>query len=399
MASKHRSPSPASVALAGVLSLAVAMGIGRFAFTPQLPLMVQEGHLDVAQGGWLAAANYAGYLVGALTASRLRASAGLLALSSLAAVAFSTAAMALPGSMLWAELRFGSGVCSAWVFVATSVWCLGALAQQQRQDLSSSVYAGVGAGIAVVGLYCLGAAIAGVRSQLIWLHLGLLATAACVPVFLVVRSLENEPLARPCAAGPDRPIPAGTVGLVGAYGIMGFGYILPATFLPVLARSVVADPAVFGLAWPVFGATAAVSTWMAGALMRRASRLHVWASCQALMGAGTLLPSLWPHIASFVISAVLVGGTFMVITLAGVQEIRARVTWNPGVWVGHLSAGFALGQLAGPVVSALLLSQAAIAAHALDMGLQAAALCLFASAAWLWRQASPLTFNKEATNE
>jgi hypothetical protein len=98
-------------------------------------------------------------------------------------------------------------------------------------------------------------------------------------------------------------------------------------------------------------------------------------------------------------SAVLVGGTFMVITLAGVQEIRARVVWNPGVWVGHLTAAFALGQIAGPVMSAFLLSQAAIAAHALDMGLQAAALCLFASAAWLWRQACPKTSNKEAKNE
>jgi hypothetical protein len=46
------------------------MGIGRFAFTPLLPLMARDGQLDLAAGGWLAAANYAGYLPGALTASR-----------------------------------------------------------------------------------------------------------------------------------------------------------------------------------------------------------------------------------------------------------------------------------------------------------------------------------------
>ena len=33
-------PSAAAVTLAGILSLAVAMGIGRFAFTPLLPLMI-----------------------------------------------------------------------------------------------------------------------------------------------------------------------------------------------------------------------------------------------------------------------------------------------------------------------------------------------------------------------
>ena len=45
--------------------------------------------------------------------------------------------------------------------------------------------------------------------------------------------------------------------------MLGFGYILPATFLPVLAREVVDDPQVFGLAWPVFGIAAALSTFAA----------------------------------------------------------------------------------------------------------------------------------------
>src|SRR5258706_15198584 len=52
----------------GMLALAVAMGIGRFAFTPLLPLMQDEYGLTVAGGTWLATANYAGYLAGALVA-------------------------------------------------------------------------------------------------------------------------------------------------------------------------------------------------------------------------------------------------------------------------------------------------------------------------------------------
>src|SRR5690348_5237453 len=87
--------------LAGLLSLAAAMGIGRFAFTPMLPLMLREDLLDVAQGGWLAAANYAGYLAGALTASRLPLRSGALTIVGLLATAASTAAMALPLPLLW----------------------------------------------------------------------------------------------------------------------------------------------------------------------------------------------------------------------------------------------------------------------------------------------------------
>src|SRR6185369_3604745 len=70
-------PAPASngamnfTALAGLLSLAAAMGIGRFAFTPLLPLMLREGQLDVAAGGWIAAANYVGYFAGAMSAARV----------------------------------------------------------------------------------------------------------------------------------------------------------------------------------------------------------------------------------------------------------------------------------------------------------------------------------------
>ena len=60
-----------AVALAGAMTLAVAMGIGRFAFTPLLPLMMRDGQIDAAGGAALAVANYLGYLVGALSAGRL----------------------------------------------------------------------------------------------------------------------------------------------------------------------------------------------------------------------------------------------------------------------------------------------------------------------------------------
>src|SRR5580765_222659 len=264
MTTQERPINPALLALAGALSLAAAMGIGRFAFTPVLPLMLDENLLDVERGGWLAAANYAGYLAGALSASRLPLRAGALAVVALIATATLTAAMALPLPVLWLPLRFLAGAASAWVFGATSVWCLGALAERGAAWASGWVYAGVGVGIALAGTHCLLAAAAGVRSQPLWLQLGGLALVLALPVFWVLARLER-------VASPARPLdrsgsPAAigsTRGIVVCYGIMGFGYILPATFLPVLARSVVDDPRVFGLAWPIFGATAALSTLVA----------------------------------------------------------------------------------------------------------------------------------------
>ncbi|HSI54726.1 MAG TPA: YbfB/YjiJ family MFS transporter, partial [Ramlibacter sp.] len=176
----------------------------------------------------------------------------------------------------------------------------------------------------------------------------------------------------------------GTTGLVACYGVLGFGYILPATFLPVLARSVIEDPRIFGLAWPVFGAMAAVSTVVAGRWMRPASRLQVWAVSHLLMGVGVLLPSVWPGGVAIALSALLVGGTFMVITMAGVQEIRARAVGDPTALVGRMTAAFATGQIAGPIASSLLLRYTA--ANGLNLALQLGAGALLLTAAWLWRQ-------------
>ncbi|MBU6466133.1 MAG: YbfB/YjiJ family MFS transporter, partial [Burkholderiales bacterium] len=61
--------SPWTIVITGLVSLAIAMGIGRFAFTPLMPLMLRDGSLDAVTGTEWAGANYIGYLVGALTAS------------------------------------------------------------------------------------------------------------------------------------------------------------------------------------------------------------------------------------------------------------------------------------------------------------------------------------------
>ena len=392
----HRSPPAWAVGLAGLVSLAVAMGIGRFAFTPMLPLMVQAGQLDLGAGGWLAAANYAGYLAGALTAARTGWSAQRLAVVALVATAALTAAMALSApAVVWAALRFLAGMASAWAFVATSIWCLGALANSSSTAWSSALYAGVGTGIAVTGLLCLVGATAGVSAPALWLQLAVLSLVLLVPVFGVLARLQ-----RGTAQAASRPrgaaAPAGSWGLVFCYAIFGFGYILPATFLPAMARSLVDDPRLFGLAWPAFGTTAALSTLVAARLLRRASRVQVWSVSHGLMGLGVLLPSVWLNGWTIALSALLVGGTFMVVTLAGVQEMRARATGDATTLVSRMTAAFALGQIAGPVLSSLLLH--AWPEHGLDLASQAGALSLFVSALWLWRAPSVSSASLQETS-
>jgi hypothetical protein len=338
-----------------------------------------------------------GYLAGAMTASRISWSATRLGNVALLLAAALTAAMALPGSLwLWMVLRFAAGACSAWAFISTSIWCLGALARWHRPSWSSGVYAGVGAGIAMAGVFCLFGAAAGASAPALWLQLGLLALAMTLPIAAIANRVDEEPAPGLGGRGRFEPLPRGTTGLVISYGVFGFGYILPATFLPVLARSVVEDPRLFGLAWPVFGLMAMLSTFAAGWIGRQASRLQVWAAAHFLMGIGVLLPSLWLSGATIAVAALLVGGTFMMVTMTAVQESRARAPQDPTSFLSRMTTGFAIGQIAGPVASSLLLNLPS-RFNGLNLALQAAAAALVLSAAWLWREHRSLSMSKKVS--
>jgi MFS family permease len=373
---------PAACTIAAI-ALAVAMGIGRFAFTPLLPLMVRDGSLPQSGGAWLAASNYVGYLVGALIASRLSFSLPTLMRVSLIGTAMSTAAMgAFDGLAAWIILRCVAGVLSAWTLVATSAWALQHLAKAGRADRSGMVYAGVGFGIAFAGLFCLAAGRPGVPASQLWLELGVVAALlVAAPSYFVGRPLASFP-ARGSTPADHTPGPC--TGLVICYGVLGFGYILPATFLPALAREVVDDPQMFGLAWPVFGTAAALSTIATAWRFRHANRLRVWAISHFLMAIGVILPSVHLGPASIALAALLVGSTFMVATMIGMQEARARAPGNPTAFLGLMTAAFAIGQLAGPLVSGIIDLLPVGHRAALGCALQLAASAQALSAAYLW---------------
>ena len=136
----------------GIVALAVAIGIGRFAFTPLLPLMVRDGVISASAGAEWAAANYLGYFVGALIAGRMNRQVKRNLSFALLGVAVSTALVALIHTTLaGAALRFVAGIFSAWVLVLASSWCLATLARERVSHLGAWIYTGVGIGINVAG--------------------------------------------------------------------------------------------------------------------------------------------------------------------------------------------------------------------------------------------------------
>jgi hypothetical protein len=169
--------------------------------------------------------------------------------------------------------------------------------------------------------------------------------------------------------------------LVLCYGAFGFGYIVPATFLPLMAKEIIADPRLFGLAWPLFGAAACASTLVAMRLKQFSFRA-VWIASQLAMALGVVIPLVVPGLAGVMLAALLVGGTFMVVTMAGLQVARAAAGHHARPLMAAMTSAFAVGQILGPM-SVDVLGRAsgsfapALIVAAAVLGLSAAALIRF----------------------
>ena len=346
-------PRPWRVALGGVVALAAAMGIGRFAFTPLIPLMARDGTLGAGAAALWAAANYGGYLAGALTAPWFARNPRLGLRLALFGVALATLAMAGLGaetpSAVGVLARAAAGVFSAWALICASGWYLAELTRLRAPRLGGWIYTGVGAGVALAGaLTWLGGR---QPATWLWLELGSIALLAA----LLVGRGGSRPRPTGAAASPPRRSSVMAGGwrrclLIFSYGTFGFGYIVPATFLPAMARTQVADPLVFGITWPLFGLAAAVSVGVASRVVPHWPRRRVWALAQGTMALGTGLTLLSHALWALALSAVLVGGTFMVATMAGLQLAREQAPDNPTPLLSRMTVAFAVGQIVGPLL-------------------------------------------------
>jgi predicted MFS family arabinose efflux permease len=338
--------SPVVTALVGMVALAVPMGVGRFAFTPILPMMQADAGLSITAGGWLAFANYAGTLAGALAAMTVCAPLPAAIRGGLVVMGAATVAMGLEDRFaIWIVLRALAGATTGWILPLASAWALERLAPQPPA-LRATVFAGYGVGIAAAGGICLALMQVSTRSRTAWLIMGGLSLALTAVVW---RYFADDGGRAPVARGASTRWPAGSARLVICYGAFGFGYIVPATFLPVMARQVVSDPAVFGWAWPVFGVAAATSTFLAGTFVTALGTRRLWIAGHLVMAVGVVAPVFHTGIGAIMASALLVGGTFTVITMAGFEEGRRVGGPHATRMIAAMASAFAIGQIVGPI--------------------------------------------------
>jgi MFS family permease len=378
--------------LQAAAALAASMGIGRFAYTPILPLMHAQAGLSAQYGSALATANYAGYLAGALLGIVMPAVTRSVPVlrAALVLVVVTLALMAVTENhAAWFGLRLTAGAASALVFIFAVNALLTGL-RGARQHLVGWGLGGVGAGIALSGLVVLATG----TWRAAWLAsaaLALVLTVAAWPLRPGPRPVQPGPV----HAAPVQPGPAPHEGppprahrwfavLLASYSLEGVGYIIAGTFLVAAINE--NSPAWAGNgAWVLVGLAAAPASAAWAQLSRRWTRPTLLCAALLIQAAGIALPALVGGVAPALASAVLFGATFLgVVSLA--LALGAQLRYPRAVAL--LTTGYGLGQILGPLVvtpllhhgyhlallvGAAIVLAAALAAAVLRIGLAAEA--------------------------
>ena len=355
----QKTPGLLRVIIAGALVLLVVHTLGRFIYTPMLPWLVKDGLLSLKQGADVASWNYLGYLIGALLAMRWHRVEQIhkvlpwaLAINVLCTLLQTQAESADSLS----ALRLINGISNGIVFVQAPSLILEWLARHGRATASGLVYLGVGAGLLV------SSALVAVPAQ--WLQ----GAERWWPAFLLSVPLAwwgwrqlavldiPPPVILPTASGEapsSRLFDRASTPLFLSYAGAGLGYILPMTFLPMLA-SIKLEPGSFLVdgSWLVVALVTLPSPWVwnkLGARMGDALALRINYVLQLL---GVLAVLLLPAALGVLLCALLVGGTFLGTVLL-TQRLARTLHPHQGP---RLSAGlvalYGFTQLTGPWLTA-----------------------------------------------
>lgn len=347
------------ITLGLALGPAVAMGLGRFAYSILLPAMRTDLGWSYAQAGWMNTANAGGYLAGALMAPLLvgrfgaaRAFRGGLALlvPVLAAPVWFHGDAAL---LLWRAL---AGMAGGVVYVAGGLLAIG--------------LAGEGmAGVRVVGLFYSGSGIGLVVAGAVlppllaargdggwlagWLVVGLLALPCAA--LAAVAALRAE---RPMAA---RPLPlrlgpalARSPWMIAGYLLFGMGSIGYMTF--IYAAITAGGGWTRGMTfWVLLGSASVAAPWVWSGLLGRMRSGRAFMLVLSVAGTGTILPWMSDGLPAIILSALCFGGSFFMSVSVTSLHIKRAYSSETGVAaVSAFTLAFGIGQLLGPPLNGTL---------------------------------------------
>jgi len=349
--------SAAHIISGGLCSLVIAMGVGRFAYTPLLPGMQEQFGFNDAIAGLIASLNYVGYLLCAVLCRKsltntmklwgFRYSLLISLLMTLTMGLFDSAAT-------WMVLRFLGGAASAGVFVLGSAIVMDRLEESTSSHLAMLIYSGVGLGIALSGLISPVLTKAfGVQNAWIGLAIICLPLAAwCWYTLAPPAQTHKAQLIQEKETKANNPNLLGW--LSGAYFCEGFGYIVSGTFMVSFLKQTAGVKSSGEVPWIIVGLSASAAVSLFHMLSRYWGPVKVLIFAHGLQAMGIVLPVISRHWLAVNLGAVLFGGTFMGITALSLYIGKTIRPNKSQAVIGLLTAVYGVGQILGPLVSGVL---------------------------------------------
>ena len=346
-------PALLPVLLAGALLLLTVHALGRFIYTPLLPWLVEDGLLSLKQGADIASWNYLGYLIGALLAIRWHGIAQIRRSLpwGLALHLVSTLLQTQAGDAdSLAALRLVNGIGNGLVFVQAPALILEWLARHNSASASGLVYLGVGAGLLV------SSALVSLSAD--WLHgparwwpAALLSLPLAWWGWRQLARLDTPHAATQATArgSSGRLLDRRSIPLFLSYTGAGMGYILPMTFLPMLARLQL-EPGSFlvGGSWLVVALATLGGPWLWNRLGAILGDKRALQANYLVQLSGVLATLLLPGAIGILLCALLVGSTFLGTVLL-TQRLGRSLQPHQGPRISAaLIALYSVTQLAGP---------------------------------------------------
>jgi predicted MFS family arabinose efflux permease len=363
---------------------AVVLGIARFAYGLLLPGMRADLHWSFAQAGTINTANALGYLAGAMITPRVTARIGrgpafLGGIVVVVAALLATGLASGFGTLL--ALRVLAGVAGALVFIGgmdLAAW-LGHGRSSTRAAVLLGVYVGGGglgivlSGMVVPPILALGGP--GAAWRIGWLALAVLSLTGLVAARWAAGLVAAPAMARrgEGAGWPARRFVPSIV----AYTLFGVGYISYITFVVALLVHQGLSSVLVGSFWVLLGVASLLSVPLWGRALGRLRGGRGPALVLAVVSVGAALPLLGGGAVAAMASALVFGGAFLAVVTSFAAVVRDALPapqWGPAI--AALTAVFAFGQCAGPVLTGLL-SDVAGGVRA-GLGLSAAVLGLAA---------------------
>jgi MFS family permease len=384
-------PHPARLILILSLAPTVGLGIGRFAYALVLPDMRDTLLWSYSAAGFMNTINAAGYLAGAMLASRMIRLFGLAASvrwGTLACV-FSLALCAITGNfyvLSFARLLAGVGAAAGFVGGGTLAATIAQSRPERANFLLSLFYAGPGIGILASGL------VAPFVLQgfgpgswwIVWWAMTALAIVMTIPVLLA--PLHAGAMATETAAAKFAVAPV-LIYLTG-YFLFGAGYIAYMTFMIAYVRDAGGGAAAQSAFWSLIGLSAFVTPWV----WRRVLALDRGGlATTIILGAnaiGAALPIFGHSAWLLAISALVFGVAFFAVV--GSTTAFVRFNYPPQAWptaIAVMTISFGIGQTLGPIVVGAITD--AVGSLSFALNISAAMLALGAVLSAFQRKVGP----------